>query len=111
MYEPNMNEICVEFFLIALYTAPCGPQVLLVDSTMKELTSPGWSNSLTYAPNLRCRWKLRSKEVIRFDIHVTNLDIESSVGCENDKLIITEDAVTNKPSRILHFFILCASGT
>lgn len=31
---------------------------------------------------------------IRFDIHVTDLDLESSVGCENDKLIITEDSVT-----------------
>jgi len=92
MYELTFFSICVQLNVLK-FSAPCGPQVLQVDSTVRELTSPGWSNSLSYAPNLRCRWKLRSRENIRFDIHVTNLDLESSVGCENDKLIITEDWV------------------
>jgi len=60
---------------------------------MKEITSPGFSSGINYAPNLRCRWKLRNREALKFDIHITDLDIEKSDGCQNDNLLITEEAV------------------
>ncbi|XP_059471095.1 cubilin-like [Neocloeon triangulifer] len=83
-------------------TTVCGPQILTVDDTLRELTSPGYNSSLTYPANVRCRWKMRGNENRRIDIHLTQLDLETSTGCQNDSLVITENAEPSEFDQVVH---------
>ncbi|XP_065344562.1 cubilin [Cloeon dipterum] len=80
----------------------CGPQELQVKETISELVSPGFGSADGYPPNVVCRWKLRYPTTLRFDIHIEQLDLESSVGCQNDKLVITEYTVPDEGENLVY---------
>ena len=83
-------------------SAQCGLAVLTVTNRTQVLTSPGYPNN--YPPNLRCTWKLISPEQKRFDLHLVDLDIENADNCANDKLGMTDSAVSGLHSKMYLIF-------
>ncbi|XP_059488336.1 cubilin-like isoform X2 [Neocloeon triangulifer] len=88
--------------VVAKEQSICGPPMLTVDDTVRELTLPGYDSRATYPGNVRCRWKIRGNETRRIDIHLMELDLETSTGCQNDRLVITENAEPSEFDEVVY---------
>ncbi|BES95605.1 calcium ion Hypothetical protein [Nesidiocoris tenuis] len=67
--------------------SPCGITYLNVTDQMQTLTSPSYPG--LYPSNIHCKWVLVAK-MGSFDIHVEEVDIVESKGCQDDSLEIKD---------------------